>query len=181
VRNTTHQIVGVTCALGASRALGLEAVETAAASVNAVWGSWLPDADRLGTRIHRRSRAERRSPLVGALGAVARLPLWAFALVARHRGISHSPEACVLVCAAAAALGLSLPPPALALTGGLALGYVTHVAADACTPFGVSSALAHRKLWLVPRRARIRTGSLREALVAASSAALSVGLLALAY
>lgn len=132
-------------------------------------GSWLPDADRLGTRVHRRSRLERRSLLAAAVGLVARLPLVTFALVARHRGVSHSLVACALV-GAAAALGLALPPPAPALAGGLALGYAAHVLTDACTPAGVAllAPFARRRVWLVPARARLRTGSAREGLLAAA-------------
>jgi membrane-bound metal-dependent hydrolase YbcI (DUF457 family) len=176
VRNTTHQLVGVTCALGASRALGLEALDTVAAGAAAVCGSWLPDADRLGTRVHRRSRLERRTLLAAAVGLVARLPLVAFALVARHRGVSHSLVACALVGAAAAALGLALPPPAPALAGGLALGYGAHVLADDCTPAGVAllAPFARRRVWLVPARARLRTGSAREGLLAAAFAGLAL-------
>jgi len=182
VRNATHQLVGVTCALGVSQALGLETVQTAAVSITAVCGSWLPDADRLGTRVHRRSLLERRSLLAGALGVVARTPLWALALLGRHRGITHSLLACVLVGAAAAALGVALPSPGLALAGGLALGYLAHVLADACTPSGVSlwAPFGPRTVWLVPRPARIPTGGLREGLVAGASATVALGLLALA-
>ncbi len=176
VRNATHELVGVTCALGASRALGLEAVEAAAAGATALLGSWLPDADRRGTRVHRRSRLERRSLLAGALGFVVRLPLVAFALVARHRGISHSLFACALLGAVAVALGMALPPPGIMLTGGLAVGYSAHVLADGCTPHGVAlwAPCSRRRVWLVPRRARVCTGSPREGLLAALSGGLAL-------
>lgn len=179
MRNATHELVGLTCALGASRTLGLDALDTVAMGAGAVWGSWLPDADRLGTRVHRRGRLARRSLAAGALGMVLRLPLVTFALVARHRGISHSLAACVLLGAVATALGLWLPAPVAAGAGGLAVGYGAHVAADACTPAGVAlwAPFSRRRTWLVPPRARIRTGSKREGLLAAATA---VGALALA-
>lgn len=180
VRNATHELIGVTCALGASRALDLDTVETVLAAGAAAVGSWLPDADRLGTRVHRRSRLERRSLIARALGMVLRAPLVAFALVARHRGITHSLVACVLVGAGAVGLGLLLPAPGWALGGGLALGYLAHVLADACTPSGVAlwAPFDQRRVWLVAAPARIRTGSVREALLAAVSA---VAALALAF
>ncbi len=176
--NITHQLVGVTCALGTSRTLGLDALDTAALSVATVGGSWLPDADRLGTRVHRRGRLERRSLAAGALGMILRLPLVAFALVARHRGISHSLAACVLFAALAAALGVWLPAPVAPAAGGLAVGYGAHVLADACTPAGVAlwAPFSRRRAWLVPRRARIRTGSPPEGLLAATTAVAALAL-----
>ncbi|MCP9491806.1 MAG: metal-dependent hydrolase [Solirubrobacteraceae bacterium MAG38_C4-C5] len=176
MRNATHELVGVTCALGAGRVLGLEAVETAALGATALLGSWLPDADRRGTRVHRRSRLERRSLLAGALGRVARLPLVAFSVVARHRGITHSLFACALLGTGAVALGMALPAPAILLTGGLVVGYCAHVLADGCTPHGVQlwAPFSRRRVRLVPRRARIRTGSLSEGLLAAASGALAL-------
>ena len=176
MRNLTHELVGVTCALGASRTLGLDALDTAALSAGAVGGAWLPDTDRLGTRVHRRSGLERRSLLAGALGLAARLPLVAFALVARHRGITHSLLACTLLGAVAVVLGIALPPPGILLTGGLVVGYSAHVLADGCTPHGVRlwAPFSRRRVWLVPRRTRIPTGSQREGLLAAASGGLAL-------
>lgn len=176
VRNATHQLVGVTCALGASRALGLEAVEIAAMGTAAVCGSWLPDVDRVGARVHRRSRLERRSLLVGALGLVGRLPLVAVAVVARHRGVTHSLSACALLGAVAVLFGSWLPPPGLLLAAGLVVGYSAHVLADACTPAGVQlwAPFSRRRVWLAPRRVRVRTGSLREGLVAMATAGVAL-------
>lgn len=178
VRNTTHELLGVSCALAASRALELDALSGAAVVAASVCGSWLPDADQLGARVHRRSRLERRSLLIGAAGALARLPLLAFALVARHRGISHW----LLVCAALAALTVAAAVwlgPALALAGmGLTLGYTAHVLADACTPSGVElwRPFSPRRVHLLPASARIATGSAYEALVAVGAGALALAL-----
>ena len=52
----------------------------------------------------------------------------------------------------------------------VAIGYLAHIAADACTPGGVPvfAPLSRRRHWLLPRPARIPTGSLRELAVAAA-------------
>ena len=175
VRNTTHELAGVACAVAASRALELEPLETAAAAAGAVWGSWLPDADRLGTRAHRRGRAARRHLAFAALGAVLRLPLVMFALLARHRGPSHSLAACALMAALAAVLAAMVGGLGAAVAGGCGCGYCAHVLADACTPSGVCLwwPVSRRRVWLLPRPLRIRTGSFRETLLAVAAAAVA--------
>jgi membrane-bound metal-dependent hydrolase YbcI (DUF457 family) len=180
MRNVTHELVGVSLAVAASRVLKAGPVETVAVAAAAFHGSWLPDADQLGARVHRRSRLERRSLVAGVLGALARLPLVAFALISRHRGITHSLAACLLLAGLAAAATAALGSFAAAVAGGLALGYVGHVAADACTPSGVElwRPFSSRAVWLVPAVARVRTGSAREILVAVGALALAAGALA---
>jgi inner membrane protein len=181
VRNTTHELVGVAAAVAASRALELEPLETAAAAAGAIWGSWLPDADRLGARVHRRGWVARRHLAVAALGAVLRLPLVVFALLARHRGLSHTLAACGLLAAVAGLLAAVLGGVGAAAAAGCALGYCAHVLADACTPSGVPLwwPVSRRRVWLVPRPLRIRTGSLREALLALAAATVAVALVVL--
>jgi membrane-bound metal-dependent hydrolase YbcI (DUF457 family) len=178
VRSTTHELVGVACTVAASRALELEPLETAAATAGAIWGSWLPDADRLGTRVHRRGRLARRHMALAVLGAVVRLPLVVFALLARHRGLSHSLAACGLLAVVAALLAGLVGGLGAAAAGGSACGYLAHVLADSCTPSGVCLwwPLSRRRVWLLPRPLRIRTGSLREALLASAAATLAVAL-----
>jgi membrane-bound metal-dependent hydrolase YbcI (DUF457 family) len=180
VRDTTNGLVGAACAVAASRALELDALETGAAVLGAVWGSWLPDADRLGTRIHRRVRLAPRNLPVAALGAVLRAPLVAFALLARHRGVSHSLAACRLVAGLAALLAAIGGEAGAAAAAGCALGYCAHVLADACTPSGVCLwwPCSRRPALLVPRPFRIRTGSLPDALIAVVAAVLAVALVA---
>ncbi len=145
--------------------------------LGAAWlGSMLPDADRAGTRVYHRTRLERRVWIVGALGWVARLPL-RLLIALPHRGVTHS----LLACAAAgfaAMLLVALVDPALVLAagGGMAIGYGTHIAGDACTPSGVAALapVSRRRFWLLPRAVRIPTGSLREY-------ALTAGLLAATF
>lgn len=182
VRNATHELVGVSLAVAAGRVLDTGSLETAGLAAAALFGSWLPDVDRLGARVHRRTRIERRKRLVGGAGAVLRLPLRMFALLVPHRTITHSAAACAAVAALAALVaspaGASV---AVVVAAGVAIGYASHVATDACTPAGVSlwAPLSLRRVWLLPRRARIRTGSWREAAFAAvAAAALALALLA---
>jgi inner membrane protein len=182
VRNPTHELVGVTLAVAAGRVLDAGLLETAGLAATALLGSRLPDVDQLGARVHQRTWLERHTWLVRVAGAVLRLPLVLFALVVPHRTMSHS----ALACAAAAALAALVASPAgagvaLVMAGGVAIGYASHVAADACTPAGVTlwAPLSRRRVWLLPRRARIRTGSLREGIFAAVAAvALASALLA---
>ncbi len=70
---------------------------------------------------------------------------------------------------------------AVLAAAGVAVGYVAHVAADACTPGGVRAwaPLSRERVWLLPPRARIRTGSARELLFAVVFALVAVGCLAL--
>ena len=94
------------------------------------------------------------------LGWFARIPLRLLMLLG-HRGITHSLVACAVVAFAASLLSREF-------AAGLAIGYLAHVAADACTPGGVPllAPLTRRRWWLLPRRIRIPTGSWRELAVA---------------
>jgi membrane-bound metal-dependent hydrolase YbcI (DUF457 family) len=69
------------------------------------------------------------------------------------------------------------PGLAVAVAVGIAVGSVSHVAGDACTPGGVPLhwPLSRRRRWLLPTWARIPTGSLREYAV---TALLTAGLMA---
>ena len=182
MRNATHELVGVSLALAAAQALDVGPLESAGLAAAALWGSRLPDLDQPGSRVHRRSPLERRSLLFAAAGAVLRLPMYAFAALVPHRTVTHS----ALGCAVAGGLASLLAYPAgaglaLMVGAGVAIGYAAHVAADACTPGGVClwAPISQERVWLLPPRARIPTGSLREvALAAMVAAALAVTLIA---
>ena len=179
VRNVTHELIGVSAAIGAAKVARLGPAAISAAAAAAVYGSWLPDIDQFGTRVHRRSRLERRSLVAGAVGALLRLPLVAFGALASHRAATHSALACVAVTGG---VGLALTPLGLAVApivaGGMGLGYAAHVLADACTPAGVRLwwPLSRRRVWLLPAGRRIATGTIRELLLATCVLALVVGL-----
>jgi len=161
LRATTHQIAGV--GLAVVTAAALDATTTSAALlVGGAWlGSLLPDADRAGSRIYRPRRWERRAWPLRVLGWLARLPLRLLILLG-HRGLTHSLAGCAAVTILARLLSTEL-------AAGLAIGYLAHIAADACTPSGVPllAPLTRRRFHLLPRPARIPTGSLRELAVAA--------------
>jgi hypothetical protein len=73
VRSLTHQIAGVGLAGVAVAAVDSRGV-TAAVLVGAAWiGSLLPDADLAGARVHRRTRIERRVPVLWLGGMTLRL------------------------------------------------------------------------------------------------------------
>jgi membrane-bound metal-dependent hydrolase YbcI (DUF457 family) len=177
VRNVTHELIGVSAAIGAAKTAGLGPAATSAAAVAAFYGSWLPDVDQLGSRVHRRSRLEGRSLVVGAVGALLRLPLVALGALASHRAATHSAIACVAVAGgvalALAPLGLAVAP---IVAGAMGLGYAAHVLADACTPAGVRLwwPLSRGRVWLLPSGCRIATGSLGELLIAVCVLALVV-------
>jgi membrane-bound metal-dependent hydrolase YbcI (DUF457 family) len=179
VRNATHELIGVTLAVAAGQALKAGPLETGGLAAAALIASRLPDVDVLGARIHRRTRLERRNLLAGAAGALLRLPLVVFAALVSHRSVTHSALACAAVPGLAALLAYPAGAgAALVVGGGLAMGYAAHVAADGCTPGGIRlwAPFSRRRVWLLPPRARIRTGSVGEAAVAVVAVAALVSL-----
>ena len=182
MRHGTHELIGVSVAVAGARLLKAPPAETAGAAVAAFYGSWLPDVDRLGSRVHRRSALERRGLVPGLVGFVLRLPAFAFAAIARHRGISHSLLAAglagLLVALVATPFGSAI---AIVVGAGLFAGYLAHLAADGLTPAGVPlwAPLSRQRVWLLPRAWRISTGSWREAVVALLAAGALVTLLAI--
>lgn len=170
LRATTHQIAGVGLAVVTAAALDATASSAAVLLAGAWLGSLLPDADRAGSRIYRARRLERRAWPLRIVGRLARLPLRLLILLG-HRGLTHSLLATATVTAAAFALASAVVPSlAHEVAAGIAIGYLAHVAADACTPGGVPllAPLSKRRRHLLPRPARIPTGSLRELAVAAA-------------
>jgi len=143
VRAVTHQIAGVGLAgvsVAAADARGASAVVLIAGA----WvGSLVPDADLAGARAYRRTRFERRVPLLWPVGPLLRLPIRLLTLLP-HRGFTHSVLACALA-ALLSALAASLIDPdlALAATVGVAIGYGT----SSPTP-------AHLRAYLCGRRSR---------------------------
>src|SRR3954471_2477501 len=179
----SHQITGV--GLAAVTAAALDASTPAAAIVvGSAWlGALLPDADRAGARLYRRTPIERRLPLLRPLGALTRVPLRVL-IVLPHRGPTHSLFGCAIAAGVAAAL-TSVVARELVPVGaaGLAIGYLAHIAGDACTPGGVPlwAPVSRRRRWLLPRPARRPSGSVREyALTALLTVALTAATIALA-
>jgi inner membrane protein len=131
----THAALGL---LAGSACASLAGLPSAAGGLLGVAGALLPDIDHPGSWIGR------RVPFVS----------WPLALAFGHRGVTHSLLA-VLACLAALPLA-GVAPAALPV----ALGYLSHLLADYCTPAGVPF------LWPSPRVFRspyvLRTGSLPE-------------------
>ena len=170
MRGTTHLLTGVGIAAVAAAATDASTT-TAVVLLGGAWvGSLLPDADKTGTKIYRRTRVERRRLLARGIGTLARLPLRLLLLLG-HRGLTHSLCAAALAAVLAGGLvTLVSPPVARVAAAGVAVGYLAHIAADACTPGGVAlfAPLSRRRRWLLPKPARIPTGSLREYATAAA-------------
>jgi membrane-bound metal-dependent hydrolase YbcI (DUF457 family) len=147
-----------------------------AATLAAAWaGAMLPDPDPdlAAARLYRRTLIERK-PLVALAGALARLPVRLLALLP-HRGLTYSLLACALATLLCGLLVWCADPGlAIATAVGAAIAYATHLAADACTPSGVPAwaPFSRRRTWLLPARARIRTGSTGEHLIPALLTAL---------
>src|SRR3954452_7364115 len=159
----SHQITGV--GLAAVSAAAVDASAPAAAIVvGSAWlGALLPDADRAGARLYRRTPIERRLPLLRPFGLLAPLRLRVL-IVLPHRGPTHSLFGCAVAAAVAAALTSVVAPELAPLVAvGLAIGYLVHIAGDACTLGGVPlwAPVSRRRRWLLPRPARVATGSVR--------------------
>ena len=181
MRGRTHELVGVGLAIVTARAIDLPAGSTVGVAAAALVGSRLPDLDKAGARIYHKTLFERRMVVFRVVGSLARLPL-SLGTRLRHRGVTHS----ALACAAAPLLAWLLtsaagPGVAAVAAAGIGIGYVAHVAADACTPGGVRAwaPLSRERVWLLPPRARIKTGSARELVFAVVFAALATVCVAL--
>jgi inner membrane protein len=179
----SHQITGVGLAAVSAAAVDASAPAAAIMAGSAWLGALLPDADRAGARLYRRTPIERRVPLARPLGLLARLPLRVLTVLP-HRGPTHSLFGCAVAAAVAGALTSLVAPELVPLVAvGLTIGYLAHIAGDACTPGGVPlwAPVSRRRRWLLPRPARVPTGSTREyALTGLLTVALAAATIALA-
>lgn len=148
----THVAAGV-CSLWAMKGLSLQPSPTPVGLMitAAALGALLPDLDARGGKLQGLSVAGIR-PLAPISGI-------AHALLG-HRGPMHSLAAVAVVGMLATPAALVVGwPPVLAL----ALGYASHLAADACTPSGVPLFYPTRMRYhLLPKQMRIATGSAAE-------------------
>lgn len=113
-------------------------------------GALLPDLDSPGSLISRKT---------GPLG-------WVYHWFVKHRDVTHSALAAVLVLLGV--LRLSQDQPGAFWPGiGLWGGYLSHLAADALTKSGIPLLWpSERKYRLLPRRLAITTGKRAESLIA---------------
>ncbi len=137
----SHMALGVAAWLVAAPRLGLPAASPSCLGL-ALLGSLLPDIDHPKSWLGRRVR-----PVSSGIAAVL-----------GHRGVTHS-----ALAAAACAWGLHGAPPGWA-AAPLAVGYLSHLAADLLTPRGLRLAWPLRTTWAFPL---CRTGSPFEPLVVA--------------
>lgn len=128
----SHQITGVGLAAVSAAAVDASA-PTAALLIGSAWiGSLLPDADRAGTRIYRRTPIERRLPLLRPLGTLARMTL-RLLIVLPHRGPTRSLFGCAVAAALAAAFAaLVVPVIVPVVAAGVTIGYLARAVAMTC-------------------------------------------------
>lgn len=139
----SHAILGLASWIVAAPLLHMAPLNPAGLAL-ALIGSLLPDIDHPASWVGRRSRPI-SSVVSGLFG---------------HRGITHSALAVVGLVVLLRYGGYTH-----AMTSALAIGYLSHLAADMLTPRGLRLAWPLRKTWALPI---CNTGSPAEAVVVAS-------------
>jgi len=141
-----------------------------AGTVIAAVAAYVPDID------HENSRAAK------SLGIATRTISKVISAVAGHRGATHSLAATAVVSAAAwsaswaaaSAVGATSSASTVAAwtASATATGYLTAILGDATTIQGIPLWLpvTHRRVWVLPRPLRLRTGSATEHLVVYATA-----------
>jgi membrane-bound metal-dependent hydrolase YbcI (DUF457 family) len=185
MRNRTHEAIGAAATLAACAALHGGGLVAAGAVGASLLGSRLPDVDQLGSRIHRRTRLERRSLAAALAGRLLRLPMTLFAALATHRGATHwLLSAAMVTVALTVAVGALWPQLAAPVAIGTGCGYGAHLLADACTPHGAPllGPFSARRVHLLPPRCRVATGGIGDTLmlIAATATAAALGFMVLA-
>lgn len=136
----SHVVVGVAAWVAAAPPLHLPPADPAYLLLAAA-GSLLPDVDHPSSWVGRRTR-----PVSTALAAVL-----------GHRGVTHSALAVIGLAALLAEAGGQR-----GVVAALAVGYLSHLAADMLTPRGLRLAWPLRGAWGVPL---CRTGSAMETVI----------------
>jgi inner membrane protein len=139
----SHVVLGLTAWI-ASAPLMHAASFTPAYLGLAVVGSLLPDLDHPKSWVGRRTRPV-STAIAAALG---------------HRGITHSAIAVLALVVVLLHAGYRR-----GAVGALAVGYLSHLAADMLTPQGLRLAWPFRRTWGIPL---CRTGSPMEAVIVAT-------------
>ncbi|HEX3848542.1 MAG TPA: metal-dependent hydrolase [Steroidobacteraceae bacterium] len=136
----SHVVVGLAAWIAAAPLLHLSPVDPSYLAL-AVAGSLLPDVDHPNSWVGRRSR-----PISTAIAAAL-----------GHRGLTHSAIAVVGLVALLLDAGYRH-----GTVSALAVGYLSHLAADMLTPRGLRLAWPLRKSWGLPL---CRTGSPTETII----------------
>ena len=160
MRGASHLIIGVGTALLVHRALPLggDVVTVGLALGAAAIGSLLPDIDHDESKLRHMTGTAR-----GSLGGCLASPL--VALLGGHRALTHTLMAVALASLPALGLYFVAGPTAICKVAlAFAVGYLSHVMADALTVSGVPLwwPVSERRFHLLPRGLRMRTGSLME-------------------
>lgn len=152
----THDVVGVTTAVGVGYATGIGWPATGVLAVAALAGSRLPDDLEGGILPHR--GITHRIWFVGVVATVvwlAIMGLWRLDWF-QTNVLSYGRKSGIAVDQ----LGVLL---AFLLAGGLALGYAMHLVADMCTIHGLD--VGGKRVHLLPKKMRIRTNGVPEHLL----------------
>ncbi len=136
----SHVIVGLAAWIAAAPVLHLSPADPVYLGLAAA-GSLLPDIDHPQSWVGRRAR-----PVSSVIAAVL-----------GHRGITHSAVAVVVLIALLAHAGSRR-----GAVSALAIGYLSHLAADMLTPRGLRLAWPMRRTWGLPV---CRTGSPAETII----------------
>lgn len=136
----SHVVVGLATWLAAAPLLHLRPLEPAYLGL-AVAGSLMPDIDHPKSWVGRRTR-----PVSTVIGSVL-----------GHRGITHSALAVIFLATLLSQAGYRR-----GAVSALAVGYLSHLAADMLTPQGLRLAWPHRRTWGIPL---CRTGSPMEPVI----------------
>lgn len=175
----THMVIGASAGLSATlvtnEIVAMEAVMVA----GSLLGSLLPDADHRDALIYHRIKAERNNLLFYALGTLLRLPLWPFKRLPHRGPVTHGPFVAGLLMPILATMVAVLASNVLVTMAlaGVAIGYVMHLVGDGMTPHGLPGWPFCKKVHLLPRGWRPRTGSIVEHLLAVFLILGTVGLL----
>ena len=154
----------------------------------AVVSSLLADIDEPGSMISRMLKLNKREGVIATVRS---------SLTGAHRMTTHTPDlAGVIACLpliVLLGLWLSLPLVTSSVTVerilflvslrgvcvALAVGYLSHLIADAMTPHGIPLFFFDRQVHLLPRGLRIRTGEIAEYLVVGVPMLLILGIVIL--
>ena len=139
----SHLLVGAAAWVLTAPALHLPALDVGELAL-AMGGALLPDLDHPKSWVGRRTR-----PVSTVVGAVL-----------GHRGVTHSAVALLALAALLAHAGA-----ARATSAAIAVGYLSHLAADMLTPQGLRLAWPLRRTWCLPV---CRTGSAAEPVIVAA-------------
>jgi membrane-bound metal-dependent hydrolase YbcI (DUF457 family) len=152
----THVVIGVTTAVGVGYVGGFGLPVTGGLALAAFAGSKLPDRLEGGIFEHRGTTHRIWfTAIVAAVIAISVYALWEWSWF--QNNLLAGPKSAGFDLSG---IGLGL---SLVLAAGIAIGYGMHLVADMCTIHGLD--VGGKRVHLLPKRLRIRTGSKAEVVV----------------